>query len=70
MPRHKHGWRGVMNKREGTVDYSVFVATFGDDSVTAYPEISDTAGMQYAGEGQLHNNIPPYLSVYIWKRIE
>ena len=67
MPRHKHDWLGVMNKREGTIDYKNFapdVSTVG--LVSSY---SSEAGVEYAGGGNPHNNIPPYYSMYIWRRV-
>lgn len=31
---------------------------------------NDTAGMKTTGGGQPHNNMPPYLTVYMWKRTQ
>ena len=67
MPRHKHDWLGVMNKRDGTIVYTDYAPdTSGDLLVSS---LDRNTGVQYAGEGKAHNNIPPYYSVYIWRRV-
>lgn len=60
MPSHTHNWRGyTWMKTDGTADnYKTPIA--GSDEWTPT--------MQSAGSSQPHNNMPPYLAVYIWKR--
>lgn len=61
MPRHKHtNWtsQGGAWARE----------TMSCGNKTAHDE-ADYGNMDYAGGDQPHNNMPPYLAVYIWKRI-
>ena len=67
MPRHKHDWLGVMNKRNGEVDYSNYAPDINEDHLVS--SYNSKAGVQYAGEGKPHNNIPPYYSMYIWRRV-
>lgn len=67
MPRHKHDWIGVMNKRKGEIDYSDYAPDISEDHLAS--SYNSKAGVQYAGEGKPHNNIPPYYSVYIWRRV-
>lgn len=60
MPSHTHNWRGyTWMKTDGTADnYKTPIA--GSEEWTPT--------MQSAGSSQPHNNMPPYLAVYIWKR--
>lgn len=61
MPRHKHtAWtaQGGSWARE----------TVSCGNKTAHNE-ADYGSIDYAGGNQPHNNMPPYLAVYIWKRV-
>lgn len=40
--------------------------TNGSNNVLRYP---DNFQLSTSGEGQPHNNIPPYYSMYIWRRV-
>lgn len=68
MPSHKHLPPDGTNNttaytwREGTTQDG-FITNTGDTRAI-FTEISG-----YAGGDQPHNNMPPYLSVYVWKRI-
>ena len=58
MPRHTHSSKAPIYARNG-----------GNPSMysgvgSSYPDVVD-----YTGGGQAHNNMPPYLAVYVWKRI-
>lgn len=64
MPEHRH-----------TIAYPNAGGPYGDAAI-CYPEGSDTektwmaemCKTQSAGNSKAHNNMPPYLAVYIWKR--
>ena len=62
MPVHNHRQYVTAPTSSGAgvrVDYS------SDASSVAYDQGITTGS---AGGGQAHNNMPPYLAVYIWKR--
>ena len=59
MPKHTHGLK--MSKGAG----NYYSPPWGDGTEEATP----TSVVQSAGGGQAHNNMPPYLAVYMWHRI-
>ena len=63
MPAHKHGWSitGCTNAGFSGDKYNYYVSTY----YSGY----GTAEMYETGGDQAHNNMPPYLAVYMWKRV-
>lgn len=62
MPKHLHNWSGYAYGGSGSYRAPVF----GTDFWT----MNGINGMLYAGGSEEHNNMPPYLAVYMWKRVE
>ena len=60
MPSHKHGFDGASNL--GT-------ASGGNFAVAHVPDGNQQDYITETGGGAAHNNMPPYLTVYTWKRI-
>ena len=62
MPSHRH-----MGMNNGAYnDYGASAVAAGyvlGDAAYASPNL-----IEYAGGGQAHNNMPPYLVVYVWER--
>lgn len=62
IPSHTHAYRlayGVNDPCHG-FNYGTNVAGDFTDS---------NAGIKNTGGGKSHNNMPPYLAVYVWKRV-
>lgn len=61
MPSHSHGMTG--NNGSGGNNVYPFVITDGGANWNSWNPTDKTGG------GKSHNNMPPYLTVYIWKRV-
>ena len=61
MPSHKHSTTYVVK--------SEFATQVGSGGTTALSGGSASITTEYSGGDQPHNNMPPYLAVYMWKRV-
>ena len=61
MPRHKHD----IEMTSSGVGYQIERVPFGNQSVWGNSNLP----IKPTGGSQPHNNMPPYLAVYIWKRV-
>ena len=64
MPSHKHNYTVCTQKSSGSA-YKVTQAMSSND----FYSYTDVHGTSASGGSQPHNNMPPYLAVYMWKRI-
>lgn len=66
MPSHYHLAGVVKSGKAGTDYVHPVTAGIGADSTIQREFLSRTSD---AGGGQAHNNMPPYLAVYVWRRV-
>lgn len=59
MPRHSHKYEGTFNISNSNGNYSAVGSSFTTPR---------TLSVGNTGGDKPHNNMPPYLSVYVWKR--
>ena len=64
MPKHVHNWKGRVSIDTGS---AYTTALFGLDDCSDL--IAQSKGIQYTGGNQKHNNLSPYISIYLYKRI-
>lgn len=65
MPKHVHPYQTTQDTGS-TSEFGLIFDT-GQGRWTAYANRSKNTGE--SGSSKAHNNMPPYLSVHIWKRI-
>ena len=70
-PRHVHTWVGWASTYDPNGQYS----GLGASKSNAWQTVSGGevsydggSGLNFAGKGEPHNNMPPYLAVYVWRR--
>lgn len=66
LPEHAHYLR-IGNK--SGVNKTRFIPYDESSSVSYWEEKMKATQTATTGEGQPHNNIPPYYSMYIWRRV-
>lgn len=62
-PHHHHHTPNALTAAESSNGFTVGQATNKE-----YVRIASVADSESSGGGAAHNNMPPYLAVYVWKR--
>lgn len=64
MPKHTHNLKTGGKTNAWKAPNYALCYQYQEESV-----FSSTEGIGIAGDSQAHNNLPPYMTVYMWKRI-
>lgn len=65
MPEHAH--KMLYTKSSGSYSWGITYANQNGDLSGSVQ--TDSSGMGMTGGGEAHNNMPPYLTVMVWKRV-
>lgn len=68
MPSHMHDWNGYTGMSSAVDNATYKLPINGTSSWKAQSFYSSDKGPQSTGGDAAHNNMPPYLVVYMWKR--
>lgn len=66
MPNHDHPTPSTMYTGVGGLGYSAIRTEIATNGIIEKEKYLSTGGV---GGSQAHNNMPPYLAVYFWKKI-
>ena len=74
MPSHNHNVKYAKNTTGGNPQENFSIWSWYSDSYvqfsSAVKRLAINATQSSRGSDQVHNNMPPYLSVYMWKRVQ
>jgi hypothetical protein len=69
MPKHTHRFKTDINSPDYDVTWPEWTEYTTGWTQEDNETVSPASQVTYTGGNQPHNNMPPYLTVYIWKRI-
>ena len=69
MPKHTHQFKTDINSPDYNVTWPEWTEYTTGWTQQAEETQSPASQVTYSGGNQPHNNMPPYITVYMWKRI-
>ena len=69
MPKHHHSMPIKSDWTGGTADNNYWSYQMNGGSADGEGEWATPNGTGFTGSNMPHNNMPPYLAVYVWKRV-